>query len=193
MPALPTRGQTAALVTQLRKADWTSIEIALAAAIVRERAGGVERDGYPRSVGFDAVGRGNGASDPTYVAANAHQPVDVHRSHTYAAVNDLTACVDALARLVTRLHKLQRLITADADQVPSCEPCAAGGVHHASVHWGDVAGRLREPVHMCRDAYEFVRRHGRVPNRDEAKTHDATGRWKVHVLAPQRRPRSAAR
>jgi len=94
-----------------------------------------------------------------------------------------------VARLQGHLTQINRLVTPDVDQAPPCLPCAAGGVNHAATHLGDVGGRLPRPVRLCEAAYEFVRRTGRIPLPEEAASHARSGRWRVHVPSPERRPR----
>jgi hypothetical protein len=181
----PTRAQLARYVTALRQADWVAVERRLAAALQRERAGTVASDGWGRGRDFNARG-GTTLGDPTGSASLGRltppgSRADPHAHLTRAALRALTDAVEAKDRLVTHLTALTSLITHDDDQVPECEPCRAGGIHHPAVRWGDVGGRLPEPVNLCLATYEYVRRHGALPAPADCARHDASGRWRVRI------------
>jgi len=190
----PTRGQLARWFAALRRTDWYAIEHRMVAALYRERAGTLVPDGYGHGNGYQP--RGSTVSDRTAAAAVAladvadhGQLADAHRRHTMGALADLEATLDALNRVQGHLAQVARLVTPDEDQAPPCLPCAAGGANHAATHLGDVGGRLPRPVRLCEAAYEFVRRTGRIPQPDEAASYARSGRWRVHVPGPDRRPR----
>jgi len=190
----PTRGELARWFASLRRTDWYAVENRLVAALYRERAGTLVPDGYGRGNGFQP--RASGPGDRTAAAAVAlagaedHLHLaDAHRKHTFRAVSDLEAALDAVARLHGHLAQIAKLVTPDEAQAPPCLPCAAGGANHAATHLGDVGGRLPRPVRLCEAAYEFVRRTGRIPLPEEAAAYARSGRWRVHVPSPDRRPR----
>jgi len=192
MASAPTRGELGRWFSLLRRTDWYAIEGRLVAAIYRERAGSLTPDGYGRGNGYEP--RGSETSDRTAAAAVAlvdghDRLADAHRRHTFRAIDDLEAMLDALGRLEGHLTQVSRLVTPDEDQVPPCLPCAAGGAVHPATHLGDVGGRLPRPVRLCAAAYEFVRRTGRIPLPEEAAGHARSGRWRIHVPGPERRPR----
>jgi hypothetical protein len=177
----------------LQRMDWEAAERSLLSALARERAGSVVPDGY-RTGGSRSEARHTGVSDPTATVAIVRgEPgawrSDPHRSHTLGAVDELRQLIDAYNRLCFHLYQVARLADPDSERMPDCQACAAGGVHHQARHWGTVGGRLRQPTHVCKQVYEFVRRHGRLPTADEAKAHERTGRWRVVISSPERRPR----
>lgn len=193
MSQLPlTRTELHLRFAALRRVDWALIERRLAAALVRERAGSVVPDGYPSGGGN---GRSSGAvADPTGRVAtdrlsDAIWLKDAHRKHTLKACAELDALMTSFNRLEGHLTQITRLINPNEARMPDCVPCAAAGVHHTSIHWGTVGGRLAEPTHVCAKVYEFVRRHHRLPTSAEASNHDRTGRWRVRTAPPDRRPR----
>lgn len=194
-PPRLSRVQLANLVSAMRRVDWELVERRLNAARIRERSGTVVLDGFGPGKDFNARSASSGVADPTASAALGRASgasigrADHHREHTLGALVALEQAVEATNVLVSHLVAITALITPDDEQGAMCEPCQAGGIHHAAMHWGRVAGRLNEPVHLCSDAYHFVRRHGVLPTADQVRHHDLTGRWRVTVTPPDRRPR----
>lgn len=182
-----TRTQTRHLTRQRHQAvrDLAHININLLVNTLTEHAGG-----YP-----------TGSDEPPVTGGGAHMVIDGERIP--ATTVEITALSDDKAEAaLARFQQLLRRVESDCaelakihdfwtgtthdtpgqvDNTDGCDVChKAGGwepVHRKNT---TVGGLLDQPVSLGRWAYDFARKLGRLPSKDETLAHLEGRRIRVH-------------
>ena len=133
-----------AIIGQIRRTDWRSIEAALIAALRRDRSGSPIADGFP--AGASGAANGRSASDTTTteaaVFARAMPSKDEHHHLTTDAVAALHTAARACVAMTNALRRIDEITTrppatyrapscaepycedaADPSRKGRCEPC----------------------------------------------------------------------
>jgi hypothetical protein len=138
-------------------------------------------DGFPASTDG---GGGSGVGDPTLATFLARQQAhhDRVRVYTITAVTALVAAVEQVRLCEQQLANLSDFEAAVPITPKGCDLCTAAGITEAGqpVPWyqrGNVSGRLKRDLHLCRPHYDFVWRYEVEPTPESTRHWHTTGQW----------------
>lgn len=146
-----------------------------------------------RAQSYDGAGGSSGHGDPTAMAvidekAASRAEADFGR-HVEAAERAVRAAQTIADNWLVKIPaKAEELAKLELAADPGCEIVARVKRHRGPAYWepehvtSDVNGLLDRPYRLGGWAYEFVRKHGRLPNLAETRVH-CEGR-RVMVKAP---------